>query len=125
MKCSFRGVEPLVVGGGVLGDTCTRFAGIFLVVLRAVETDFLAMARHAHRYHLVGNPVDGVAHEECVGAYTGQHEDMVPEESGTAHALHAILSEEIVGEDTGKHRADDAAEPVGGKHIESIVEKIA
>ena len=120
---SFSGVEPLIVGGSILGDACAELSRIFFVVLRAVKSDLLAATRHTHRYHLVGDPIDGVAHKESVGAHTGQHEYMVPEESGARHPFHASVGKEIVGEDAGQHRADDAAQTMGGKDIERVVEK--
>ena len=39
---------------------------IMLVVLAAVEANYLALLRHAHRHHLVGYPVEAIGYHKSI-----------------------------------------------------------
>ncbi len=114
----------MVISHRVFGKFGRGFVAVFFVMLRAVESDFLAVARYAHRYHLVGQPVEGVAHYECIGADHDQGKYVHPEKFVVADHVRILLGEIAVGEDSGEHCAEDAAETVGGKYVKRIVKRV-
>lgn len=106
----------LVFGEFTLPDVCQT---VMLIVLGEVETHLFTLCRHAHRYHLVYQPVAEIAHYEGVGNDNSYGKKMVEEHH---EALPCAGNKTLLDEDTGKHGAEDTTRAVRREHVKSIVD---
>ena len=77
--------HPFALTWHFLGNLGVNLGAIFLIVLRLVETDALTLCRYSHAHHLVGEPIECVAHDECVAKHYHHGEHVIKEELQVAY----------------------------------------
>ena len=95
---------------------------IMLVMLTAVEADFLTLLGDTHGYELIGQPIESVGDGGGVDEDDGEGDDVIDEELCVRDALLSERRLILVDEDASEERPDYATEAVSRENIEGVVD---